>query len=65
MVVLAIFNATLREVFITPNAGEYAGRVLSTAILLILLAPYIYVYFRWVPVHEGPELALVGPFGLA
>ena len=60
MVVLAIFNATLREVFITPNAGEYAGHVISTATLLILLAAYIYVYFRWMPVHEGPELALVG-----
>ena len=60
MVVLAIFNATLREVFITPTSGEYAGHLISTATLLILLAGYIYVYFRRMPVHTGRELALVG-----
>lgn len=60
MVVLAILNAVFREVFITPSAGEYAGHVISTATLLILLAAYIYVYFRRMPAHNGRELALVG-----
>jgi hypothetical protein len=60
MVVLAIFNATLREVLITPTYGEYAGHVISTATLLVLLAGYVFVYFRRRPVHTGRELALVG-----
>ena len=60
MVVIAILNAGFRETLITPSTGEYAAHVISTATLLILLAVYIYVYFRWMPVHNGRELAVVG-----
>ena len=60
MVVLAILNAMFREAFITPNAGEYAGHVISTVTLLILLGAYVYVYFWRMPVHDGRELVVVG-----
>lgn len=62
MVVLAILNATFREVFITPSAGVYVGHVVTTATLLALLAVYVSVYFRRMPVHNGRELAAFGVF---
>lgn len=60
MVVLAIANATFRELFVTPSVGEYLAHVISTATLLMLLAGYILWYFRRSRPHALRERAILG-----
>lgn len=60
MVVLGLLNATFRELFVTPNTGEYPAHVISTATLLGLLAVYLYGYFRRMPIHSVRERMATG-----
>ncbi|MFC4358054.1 hypothetical protein ACFO0N_08855 [Halobium salinum] len=60
MVVVALLNATLRELFVTPVAGDYPAHVVSTLTLLVALGALVYVYFGRVPMHTRAERWLVG-----
>ena len=60
MVLVAILNATIRELFITPNAGDYLAHVASTITLVVALAVVIVLYLRRVPDHASIELAAIG-----
>jgi len=60
MVLVAILNATIRELFVTPTAGEYVAHVASTITLVVALAVVIVLYLRRVPDHASTELAAIG-----
>ena len=40
MMILAILNGTLRDVFYKPHVGDLAAHQISTVILLVLFAAY-------------------------
>ena len=60
MVVLAILNATLRELFVVPAVGDYRAHVVSTGTLLVALGVLVAVYFVLVPEHTPGERRAVG-----
>jgi Na+-transporting NADH:ubiquinone oxidoreductase subunit NqrB len=60
LVVVALLNATVREVVLAPVVGDYAGHVLSTVTLLAALAVVAYVYFGRYAGHSTRELVVIG-----
>lgn len=60
MVILAILNATVRELFVTPAVGDYRAHVISTATLLLALAALVAVYVARGPEHTPDEYRAVG-----
>jgi hypothetical protein len=60
-VVLAIANATVREVVMAPRTSELLAHQLSTVTLIALIAILSYAYFtRWAVEHTRIELAAIG-----
>ncbi|WP_197427876.1 hypothetical protein [Halogeometricum sp. CBA1124] len=60
LVVVALLNATFREVVLAPAVGDYAGHVLSTVSLLAALAVVAYLYFDRYAGHSARELVAIG-----
>jgi hypothetical protein len=61
MAVLAVLNGGFREVVLIPRVGEYAGHVLSTALLVAAILLVSALYFQRTPVdYSVVELLLVG-----
>ena len=61
MAVLAVLNGGFREVVLIPRIGEYAGHVLSTALLVGAILVVTFGYFQWTTVeYDWLELLLVG-----
>ena len=60
MVALAILNATVRELLVTPAVGDYRAHVLGTATLLLALAVLVGLYVRRSPEHTAGERRAVG-----
>lgn len=60
MVVLAVLNATLRELLIAPRVGDYTAHVVSTLTLLVALAVLVAFYFARTPGYAPVELVAVG-----
>ncbi|WP_335998687.1 hypothetical protein [Halorientalis halophila] len=61
MAVVAVVNGGIREVVLIPRTGEYAGHVLSTAVLVTAILVLSGAYFSWTPVeYTWAELLLVG-----
>jgi hypothetical protein len=60
MVVLALLNATLRELLVAPAVGDYPAHVVSTLTLVAALAALVYVYLGRVPDHTTAERWAVG-----
>ena len=64
MILIAVANGALREVWLVPHLGEHAARQVSTLILIALFALYIgYVLRRW-PVGSTAQALAVGALWL-
>ncbi|WP_435146588.1 hypothetical protein [Halobaculum sp. P14] len=58
---LAVANGGLREKVLIPRVGDYAGHVLSTALLVAAILLVSGVYFSWTSIgYTRSELVLVG-----
>lgn len=61
LVFLAILNAVLREDLISPALGDYAGHVLSSIILSVIIFIVAYLFLRSLSiVFTSQELLLIG-----
>jgi hypothetical protein len=61
MAIVAVLNGGLREVGIIPRVGEYAGHVLSTALLVVAILVLSGLYFSWTSItYTWMELLVVG-----
>jgi hypothetical protein len=61
MAVVAVINGGIRETVLIPRVGEYAGHVVSTALLVAAILLVSAAYFSWTPVdYARGELVLVG-----
>lgn len=61
MAIVAVANGGLRETLIIPRVGEYAGHLLSTALLVTAILLISALYFRGTGIaHTRAELLLVG-----
>lgn len=61
MAVVAVLNGGFREVVLIPRVGDYAGHVLSTALLVVAILVLSSAYFAWTPTeYSRVELLLVG-----
>ena len=63
MAVVAVGNGGLREIGLIPRIGEYAGHVLSTALLVGAILLISFVYFQRTPIdYAYVELVAIGVF---
>lgn len=61
MAVVAVVNGGFREIFLLPRIGEYAGHVLSTALLVAAILLISIVYFQRIPIdYAYVELIAIG-----
>jgi len=61
MAVVAVVNGGFREVVLIPRIGEYAGHVVSTALLVAAILLVSFVYFQRTPIeYASVELVAVG-----
>ena len=60
LLVLAILNGGLREVVITPRFGAYAGHVLSTLMLCMLVLALTYAAIGWIGPHDSSAAWTIG-----
>lgn len=61
MAVVAVVNGSFREVVLIPRVGEYAGHVLSTALLVCVILLVSFVYFQRTPIEYAYlELVTIG-----
>ena len=60
-VTAGILNGTFREKFITPKAGEYAGHVISTIILVCVILIVTYLFISNLKIaYTKTDLLLIG-----
>ena len=65
LVIAAILNGTLRNSFISPRAGEYAGHVISTIILICVILVVTYLFLSVIRIdYTVTDLLLVGALWL-
>jgi len=65
LVIAAILNGTLRNSFISPRAGEYAGHVISTIILVCVILVVTYLFLSVIKIdYTVTDLLLVGALWL-
>jgi hypothetical protein len=58
---MAVFNGGFREVVLIPRVGDYAGHVISTALLVAAILVASFLYFQWTALaYSQAELVLVG-----
>ena len=56
-----VFNGIAREAFITPNVGDYAAHVISTATLICALLIVTYLFLKYVNIpYENKDLIAIG-----
>ncbi|WP_436935163.1 hypothetical protein [Halovenus marina] len=61
LAVIAVLNGGLRETVLIPRVGEYAGHVISTALLVAAILVVSFLYFQWTTLaYARAELVLVG-----
>ncbi|MFW5937761.1 MAG: hypothetical protein ACOCSN_02355 [Halanaeroarchaeum sp.] len=51
MAVLAVANGIVRELALVPRIGEYAGHVLSTAMLVTAILVVAWLFFGWTSIQ--------------
>ena len=65
LVIAAILNGTLRNSFISPRAGEYAGHVISTIIFVCVILVVTYLFLSVIRIdYTVTDLLLVGALWL-
>ena len=60
MMFLAIFNGTIRDFIYKPYVGEFTAHQLSTVILLILFAAYLWLLTRKMPLQSKLQAWSIG-----
>jgi hypothetical protein len=65
MVFIAIGNGAVREAWLTPRLGELHGRQLSTVILILLFAGYVWGATKLLRIRTDREAAAIGAVWLA
>jgi hypothetical protein len=61
MAVVAVINGGFREVVLISRVGEYAGHVLSTALLVAAILLVSFLYFQRTPIEYAyVELVVIG-----
>jgi hypothetical protein len=61
LAVVAVLNGGFRETVLIPRVGEYAGHVISTALLVAAILVVSFLYFQWTTLaYSRAELVLVG-----
>jgi uncharacterized membrane protein (DUF4010 family) len=65
MVFIAAGNGALREAWLTPRLGELQGRQLSTVLLIVLLAAYIWGVTKILTIRNRREAVTIGAAWLA
>lgn len=61
LAVVAVANGVFREIALIPRTGEYAGHVVSTALLVAAILAVSFAFFRWTQIeYTLAELAVVG-----
>jgi hypothetical protein len=61
MAVVAVINGGFREAVLIPRLCEYAGHVLSTALLVAAILFVLFVYFQRTPIdYAYVELVAIG-----
>ena len=61
LAVVAVANGVFREIVLIPRTGEYAGHVVSTALLVAAILAVSFAFFRWTQIeYTLAELVVVG-----
>ncbi len=64
-VMVAILNGALRDSFLAPKVGEYAGHVISTVILICVILVVTYLFISNLKIaYTKTDLLLIGAFWL-
>jgi len=63
-VILAIINGIIRNQYIAPRFGDYAGHVISSVILIALIFVVTFFFIRHIRVTAFKELLYIGTFWL-
>jgi hypothetical protein len=59
---IAVANGITRNAAISPRLGEYAGHVMSTAILCVLIFVLALISIRWMAPRARPDALMIGLF---
>jgi hypothetical protein len=60
LLILAVLNGAIRDLFISPRLGEQAGHVISTVILCATIFLVAWLSIRWIGADSGRNALLVG-----
>jgi hypothetical protein len=60
LLILAVLNGAIRDLFISPRLGEQAGHVISTVILCATIFLVAWLSIRWIGADSGRDALLVG-----
>ena len=62
---LAVGNGIFRQKFISPKLGDYAGHVISTVILILLIFIVTFFFVRHLQTSAIKDLLMIGIFWVA
>lgn len=62
--ILAVINGVVRNQYIAPGVGEYAGHVISSVILISLILIVTFLFVRYLKETASKGLLLIGIFWL-
>ena len=60
LLILAVLNGAIRDVFISPRLGEQTGHVISTVILCATIFLVAWLSIRWIGADSARDALLVG-----
>jgi hypothetical protein len=60
MVFIAVANGAIREAWLSPRLGELHGRQISTLLLLVFFALYIWLVVRRWPIGSSRQALAIG-----
>lgn len=60
ILLLAVANGALRELILVPRLGQFAGLLLSGALLSLLIVATAYLTLPWLGVRETAPLVVIG-----
>lgn len=60
LLILAVLNGAIRDLFISPRLGEQAGHIISTVILCATIFLVAWLSIRWIGADSGRDALLVG-----
>ena len=60
LLILAVLNGAIQDVFISPRLGEQTGHVISTVILCATIFLVAWLSIRWIGADSARDALLVG-----